>query len=237
MSSFLRVDLHSHTWFSADSPTSPARLVREARAAGLDRIAVTDHGTIEGAVAARAIDPELVIVGEEIRCKGGVDLIGLYLHEPVPDGITVEEAARRIRSQGGVVYAPHPYAYLIHAEERAQQVAEVADIIEVFNARAFYPAWNRRAALLAKANNAAPAIGSDGHMPWEIGRVFNRVPDFSDGRSLVNALHAAEVTPAATITPFIHVLSIALQSVRMLLGRPHGVPLRHGGQLKQRTTD
>jgi predicted metal-dependent phosphoesterase TrpH len=237
MSSFLRVDLHAHTWFSADSPTSPARLVRQARAAGLDRIAVTDHGTIEGAVAARAIDPELVIVGEEIRCKGGIDLIGLYLHEAVPNGVTVDEAARKIRSQGGVVYAPHPYAYLTRSAERAEEVADVADIIEVFNGRAFYPAWNRRAAGLAKASDVVAAVGSDGHMPWEIGRVFNRVPAFSDGQSLVNALRAADEPVSSTITPLIHVLSIGLQAVRTLLGRPHGVPLRHSARLTERPTD
>src|SRR5689334_6323857 len=108
----LRVDLHSHTWYSGDSLTSPETLVRRARAAGLDRIAVTDHGAIEGAFAARGFDPELVIVGEEIRCGCGTDVIGLFLQELIPVGLSLRETASRIREQGGVVYAPHPFAYL-----------------------------------------------------------------------------------------------------------------------------
>ena len=77
----MRVDLHSHTRYSLDATTTPQQLVQRAREAGLDRIAVTDHGEIEGALRARELDPALVIVGEEIRCRCGVELIGLFLTE------------------------------------------------------------------------------------------------------------------------------------------------------------
>ena len=80
---------------------SPARLVRRARSAGLDRIAITDHGAVAGALEAAAIDPELVIVGEEVSCRGGAHLIGLFLHERVPNGLSVSETAQRIRTGSG----------------------------------------------------------------------------------------------------------------------------------------
>jgi predicted metal-dependent phosphoesterase TrpH len=237
MSPLLRVDLHSHTWYSADSLTSPEGLVTQARARGLDRIAVTDHGTIAGARAARALDPELVIIGEEIRCKGGIDLIGLFLHDHVPNGLQVDETARLIRSQGGIVYAPHPYAYLVNAKARAHSLAGVADVIEVHNARAFYPPWNDRAKRLADEAGIAKAVGSDAHMTWEIGRVFNQVTSFTDGPSLVTALLSADDACVELTTPFIHVLSFGLQAVRSLVGRPHGIPLRNGSRLSERVSD
>ena len=66
----IRVDLHTHTRQSPDASLRPAELVRRARDAGLNRIAVTDHGEIDGALEARELAPDLVIVGEEIRCRG-----------------------------------------------------------------------------------------------------------------------------------------------------------------------
>src|SRR5690606_18231825 len=107
----LRIDLHAHTRFSPDATMSPRELVDRALDAGLDRIAVTDHGEIEGALEARAYAPAHVIVGEEIRCEGRTELIGLFLTERIPQGLPIEETVERIRAQGGLVYAPHPYAY------------------------------------------------------------------------------------------------------------------------------
>ncbi|MEJ2320059.1 MAG: PHP domain-containing protein [Gemmatimonadales bacterium] len=107
----IRVDLHTHTRRSPDASLRPVELVLRARDAGLDRIAVTDHGEIDGALEARELAPDLVIVGEEIRCRGRTELIGLFLSERIPMGLPIEEVVERIRDQDGVVYAPHPYAY------------------------------------------------------------------------------------------------------------------------------
>jgi len=139
------VDLHSHTNHSPDASMSPAELVKRAREAGLDRIAVTDHDAIEGAFRARELAPETVIVGQEISCAGGVELIGLFLEEWVRPGGSVEEIADRIRAQGGVVYAPHPFAYLWRRDRRGRELVEASDVVEAVNARAFWPEWNRRA--------------------------------------------------------------------------------------------
>jgi predicted metal-dependent phosphoesterase TrpH len=237
MSRPLRVDLHAHTWYSADSLTSPERLVEQARARGLDRIAITDHGTIAGARAARALDAELVIVGEEIRCKGGVDVIGLFIRDHVPNGLPLTVTARLIKAQGGIVYAPHPYAYILNPSKRARSLASVADILEVFNARAFYAPWNRRADALASETGIAKGVGSDAHMPWEIGRVFNEVAPFADGPSLVAALEKAGRPSTQPTNAMIHFLSFGLHAARALVGRSHGVPLRNGPKLTERASD
>ncbi len=224
--SLLRVDLHTHTWYSGDSITSPAALVRRARAAGLDRVAVTDHGAIAGAFAARAIDPDLIIVGEEIRCSCGADLIGLFLKEMIPVGQSLERTASLIRGQGGVVYAPHPYAYLTWPRRRAARVLAVADVVEIHNSRAFYRPWNRRASERAKALDLPGAVGTDAHMPWEIGRAYAELPPFTDARSFLAAVANAQSGSVLTGSAWLHILTLAVQGGRLLMGRGHGVPLR-----------
>ena len=140
-----QVDLHSHTNRSHDAATPPRVLAERAREIGLDKIAVTDHGSLEGAFEAREHDPDLIIVGEEIRCRCRAELIGLFLTERIPMKLALEEVVERIHDQGGLVYAPHPYAYPREPRRRAARVLAVADIVEAVNARAFVPLWNRSA--------------------------------------------------------------------------------------------
>ncbi|HEX6558098.1 MAG TPA: PHP-associated domain-containing protein, partial [Longimicrobiales bacterium] len=215
-------------WFSADSINSPAVLVRRARRAGLHRIAVTDHGAMVGALHAAALDPELIIPGEEMKCAGGAHLIGLFLREEIPNGLDVSETAARIRDQGGVVYAPHPYAYLLNAQQRAEQVLAVADVVEVFNSRAFRPGWNTLAAAAAEARGVPRAAGTDAHTPWEIGGAYTEMPAFTDADSFRRAL--GEARPAKTVTSpvVVHAASITSEIIRRLIGRGHGRPLRAG---------
>jgi predicted metal-dependent phosphoesterase TrpH len=221
-SNLLRVDLHTHSWYSADSPMSPARLVRSARKAGLDRVAITDHGAVAGALEAYALDPELVIVGEEVKCANGAHMIGLFLHQRIPNKLPVKETAQRIRDQGGVVYAPHPYAYVLDAVRRTEAVLEVADVVEVFNARAFVPSWNPRAAAAAAARRLPTFAGTDGHFPWEIGRANTRLPAFHDAASfLVSARATALHTPETTHT-YVLAASLACELLRMAIGSRHG---------------
>lgn len=219
------VDLHTHTWYSADSSMSPAVLVRRARAAGLNRVAVTDHGTISGALEAQALDAELIIIGEEVRCAGGVELIGLFLTERIANGLSAQITAQRIREQGGIVYAPHPFAYLHHISRTTDELLRVADIVEVFNSRAFYPPWNRQAQRRALELGLRMATSSDAHMPWELGRAYSEVPAFETAGELLEAMWQAEQRIRTRATPLIHALSIGLSMLRHMAGRGHGTPL------------
>lgn len=220
----IRVDLHAHTRYSIDGMTSPARLVERAAQAGLHRIAVTDHGEIEGALRARELDPGLVIVGEEIRPRCGTELIGLFLRERIPDGLAIEETAERIRAQGGVVYAPHPYAYARGGAWRAARSLALADVAEAFNSRAFLPGWNRAALAEAARRGLPAAAGSDAHFPWEIGRAWTELPPFADAQGLLAALRHAHPAGLRVGNPGLHVASLSLHLARAAARRLTGVP-------------
>ena len=88
-----RIDLHTHSTAS-DGTTPPAELVREARAAGLDVVALTDHDTTAGwAEAADALPAGLSLVrGAEISCvRDGISLHLLaYLFDPEDDALTAK---------------------------------------------------------------------------------------------------------------------------------------------------
>ncbi|WP_431042365.1 PHP domain-containing protein [Streptomyces sp. P1-3] len=81
----MRIDLHTHSTAS-DGTDTPAELVRNAAAAGLDVVALTDHDTVGGhAEALRALPSGLTLVtGAELSCRlDGVSLHMLaYLFDP-----------------------------------------------------------------------------------------------------------------------------------------------------------
>jgi predicted metal-dependent phosphoesterase TrpH len=89
-----RIDLHTHSTAS-DGTTPPDRLVREARDAGLDVVALTDHDTTAGwAEAVEALPPGLSLVrGAENTCPA--DGISLHLLDYLFDPDEPEFAARR----------------------------------------------------------------------------------------------------------------------------------------------
>ena len=66
-----KVDLHTHTIYSKDCLTQTAKLVEQARRVGLQKVAVTEHNRLDGALVAKAMAPDLVIVGEEIKTTHG----------------------------------------------------------------------------------------------------------------------------------------------------------------------
>lgn len=212
----LRVDLHSHTDRSPDACMSPLELLERAVEAGIDRIAVTDHGTIEGALEAFEAAPDRVVVGEEIRCACRTELIGLFLTERIPERLAFEEVVERIRDQGGLVYAPHPYAYAWRPISRARRVLRVADVAEAFNARAFVPPWNRAAAAAAKRLGLPVGAGSDAHFPGEVGRAYTLMPAFVGAEGLREAASLARPVGVGLTGPLAHARSTGLKLNRWL---------------------
>jgi predicted metal-dependent phosphoesterase TrpH len=165
------IDLHSHTMWSGDSSTTPDEIEEAVRATGIDVLAVTDHHAVKGAEELRDQLPCAVIVGEEIRTHSG-ELIGLFLTERIPFGLSAPETARAIRDQGGLVYVPHPFDPMRRCIDEGALVALVedglVDVIEAFNAKTSLQHLNQRAATFATDHDLAAGAGSDAHVPEAI---------------------------------------------------------------------
>lgn len=193
------VDLHMHTRASHDCLSAPEDVVRRAREVGLDRIAVTDHNEVDGALAAREVDPELVIVAEEVRTAEGPDLIGLFIERRIPRGVRFRDAAAAIRDQGGVVYLPHPFDRYRGVDEAfLDEVVGCVDLVEGFNARVHDPARNRRAREWAATRGLPLGAGSDAHLLGEIGRGRVRLPPFDGPGALLRSAAAGTIEGEAS---------------------------------------
>src|SRR5204863_434824 len=105
-------DLHLHTSWSHDCSIEVDDLLDHAEAEGLGAIAVTDHNVFGGALEAaeRARGRRLLVIpGEEIKTDEQGEVIGLFLHEEIPRGLSFAETVGAIHAQGGLVYVPHPF--------------------------------------------------------------------------------------------------------------------------------
>ena len=100
-----KVDLHSHTIYSKDCLTRPEAAIARARSVGLDKLAITEHDNLAGALRAKELAPDLIIVGEEIMTTHG-ELIAYFVKEEVPRGLSPQETIRRLREQGAVIAIP-----------------------------------------------------------------------------------------------------------------------------------
>lgn len=216
----LKVDFHCHTYASKDSLSQPAKLIAAARARGLDRIVVTDHNTIRGALEAYAIDPELVVIGEEVKTTGG-ELLAAYVSKEVPAGLKPLDAIEQLRLQGAFISVSHPFDYqrLGWDLDSLIEILPYLDAIEVLNARTISKRINSMALEFAAKHQMAGTAGSDAHSLMEIGRVFSNVPEFSNADELRQNIHTAsldgEESPA-----WVHLLSVYARIARRLGFKP-----------------
>ena len=168
----LSVEFHCHTIFSKDSLTSPQKLVDTCRRKGIDRVVVTDHNTIEGARAAQALAPELVIVGEEIMTTKG-EILAAYVTEEIPPFLSPRETILRLRDQGAFISVSHPFDRLRNGAWKEDDLLEIlpsVDAIEVFNSRCMNPRFNHLAREFAEEHNIPGTVGSDAHAAFELGK-------------------------------------------------------------------
>ena len=148
----LRADLHVHTCYSGDSGTPLEQVISRCLEVGINCVAISDHNTIAGALKLKEIAPFKVIVAEEALTPVG-ELMGLFLTEEIPKGLSPEETIARIRSQGGLVGIPHPFgrAPFQNAKELlSEKILSQVDVIEVFNSRTPFPSSSTKAWKLVK---------------------------------------------------------------------------------------
>lgn len=202
-------DLHIHTCYSHDCSTTPAELLAACDELGLEAIAVTDHNTTEGAreVARLAPGHIHVIVGEEIKTTEG-EIIGLYLEEEIPRGLTAGETISRIKGQGGLVYVPHPFdpLHLTPTYDFLARHAADIDIIEVYNPRITFTGFNEKARRLARKYDIPGGAGSDCHVIEGLGTAMLSLESFSTPRGLITSLRAADIIRSRKHPLYLHSL-------------------------------
>ncbi len=193
MNKLWKVELHSHTLWSKDCLTGFDQFIAACHRKGIDRIAVTDHNTAEGALELARRAPDLVIVGEEIMTTQG-ELLGYFLKESIPARLTPEETIRRLRAQGAVISVSHPYDRIRNgAWEEADllKIIDQVDALEVFNSRCLYSEDNDKALALAHEHNRLFTVGSDAHIAYELGRATLKMQPFEGPGSFFEALKGA----------------------------------------------
>jgi hypothetical protein len=192
------VDLHMHTDHSGDCATPVEVLLDTAREQGLGAIAVTDHNEISGALEASAQAAAAgvkVIVGEEVKTAGQGEVIGLFIKEKIPRGMSLEETVAEIRRQGGLVYVPHPFdrMHSVPDYEHLLKIIDDVDAIEIFNPRVAIGAFNEEAARFAAKYRIPAGAGSDSHVAQGLGSVRIRMRDFDGPAEFLQSLREAEI--------------------------------------------
>jgi hypothetical protein len=216
----LTIELHSHTYVSPDCLMRPAGIVRACRARGVDRLAVTDHNSIRGALELRALAPALTIVGEEIMTTRG-ELLAYFVQEEIPAGLTPAETIARLRAQGAVISVAHPFDRLrkgAWAEPDLAAIVDQVDALEVFNARVVFPEDNDRALAFAQRHAKAGTVGSDAHSYRELGRAVLRLPAAGTPAELAAGFASAERVTRLS-SPLIHLTSRYAKWVKRLSQR------------------
>lgn len=168
-----KVDLHTHSSASPDGGITQAQYAKALESNLLDCIAVTDHNRIDFALGLQSSLGERIIVGEEIMSSAG-EIIGLYLTENVPAGLSPLETVQAIKDQGGLVYIPHPFETIrkgLHPQI-LEELADHIDMMEICNGRAFAQNRSEQAVVWAKLNRVVGTASSDAHGFHGLGRTY-----------------------------------------------------------------
>ena len=197
----MRVDLHLHSLYSHDGQSTLQELIQRCAECGLDRIALTDHNTVEGALALAEVAPDLAIVGEEAKTREG-EVIGLFITRRLPPYMRAEDVMDMIHEMGGLTYVPHPLDRhrSNFTTERMLELADRIDIVETYNAWC-EPAENQAAARLAVELGKVAATGSDAHAASELGRSWMEIDAYTTPQDFLEKLrHARHVVTASSGT-------------------------------------
>jgi len=193
------VDLHMHTDHSHDCATPVEVLLATAREQGLGAIAVTDHNVITGAYEAREKAAEYgvkIILAEEVKTASQGEVIGLFIEEKIPRGLTLAETVAEIKRQGGLVYVPHPFdrMHAVPDYEHLLTIIDDIDAIEVYNPRVAIGSFNEEAQRFAAKYRILAGAGSDSHVAPGLGSVRVRMHDFDGPEEFLESLRTAVIT-------------------------------------------
>ena len=212
---WLRVEFHCHTAITRDSSNRLPRLLQVTRQRGLDRLAITDHNTIANALRAKEMDPELVIVGEEIKTTCG-ELLAYFVTRGVPKNVPPMAAIDLLKQQNAFISVAHPFDYWRSSwtVDELQEILPYLDAIEVFNSRCFKSSANQVALEFAEKNKLAKMVGSDAHSQVELGLATQKLPQFNSADELRRVIRLTQMD-THPFSPWAHVCA----NTSILLGR------------------
>ncbi len=205
----LKADLHIHTIYSMDCNTPLEKVINRCLETGINCVAIADHGTIEGALKLRDIAPFTVIVAEEILTPQG-EIMGMFLRECIPSGLSVEQTIAHIREQDGLVCIPHPFEPFRHSaldNQTIETILEQIDIIEAFNSRTPLLRSLAKADMFAEKYGIPKSAGSDAHTASEIGNAYVEMPEFNGKDDFLPALEKGKICGHRT-NPLTHFASV-----------------------------
>jgi predicted metal-dependent phosphoesterase TrpH len=190
----VKAEFHCHTCYSKDSQVTIQDLIDICQRKGIQRLVVTDHNTIEGALEAHALYPGMFIVGEEIMTTQG-ELLGFFMKESIPRGLSPLETINILRSQGAFISVSHPFDAFRRGRWEPENLIKIVpylDAIEIFNSRCMFSRFNTRAKEFAQQHHLLGTVGSDSHHIREVGTATLTLPDFIDAASLKTSLALAQ---------------------------------------------
>ena len=220
----LRADFHSHSNYSRDSVIRPDAFVDTCVRKGVTCIAVTDHNEIEGAfvierlAAERAAGKLKVVIGEEVKTAEG-EIIGLFLKDLVPRGMSPEETVDAIHEQGGLAVIPHPYDIFrrsVLTDDAIERVKTKVDAIEGFNCRNILGKHDKKARDKAAEVDKPTTLGTDSHSTWELGGALLELDDFETPQELLQSLRGGRIIGHRSV-PMVHWIS-TFAKIRWRLG-------------------
>ena len=218
----IKADLHIHTEYSLDSGNKLSDIIKRCLELKIDCIAVSDHGTIEGALELEKTAPFKVIVAEEILTPHG-EIMGMFLKETIPSGLSADDTVSRIREQNGLVCIPHPIDVLRASALEIGEIERLAgkghlDLMEVLNSRTVIKRCLKRSKKLAAKYNIPGSAGSDAHTIAEIGSAYLEMPDFEGRDDFLKAVEKSRVCGKSTGL-FVHLYSLRHRIIKKLIRR------------------
>ncbi|MDO8568013.1 MAG: PHP domain-containing protein, partial [Dehalococcoidales bacterium] len=204
----LKADLHIHTKYSMDSGTALEDIISRCQKLEINCIAIADHGTVTGALKMKSMAPFYVIVAEEVLTPHG-EIMGMFLKETIPSGLSVAETIAKIREQDGLVCIPHLFDTIRGStldNKTVEEIVEHIDAVEAFNSRSLLLNISSKAEAFADKHHIAKSAGSDAHTINEIGHAYIEIPEFTGKDDFLKSLVQGKISGHRT-NPFIHVNS------------------------------
>jgi len=208
MKNLIKIDMHIHTYFSSDGRNTLNDIIDIINKRNIDKIFITDHNTIKGALKFRKYFPDRIFIGEEVKTLSG-EVIVYFVKEEIPANLTLTETVNIANEQNCFISVPHPldrYRNSAVGFNNLERIKDKIDAVEVFNSRCLIDKNNHDAYKYAKDNRLLITAGSDAHVKYEIGLAGLILPDFIDMESFKISVRQAEYFGKLS-SPLVHIPS------------------------------